>query len=174
LLVQATAKKRAPPLSSPLRIGNMTDGKEKKKNNGKDIALEELKILSSIIGRIENAMYQKQSWLFALITGLTLALLKENPLICKQQFAAISIAITIVFYIADIVQRVPLYRAVLRSEKIEETLRDNKHFDSPLISKSLGEGKPLKDLLKTASSFRGSITYIAIMSVIVIIYIIAP
>jgi hypothetical protein len=152
----------------------MPDEKEAKENNGKDMAIEELKILSSIIGRLENGMYQKQGWLFALITGLALALLKDSPLICKQQFATISIAITIVFYIADIVQRVPLYRAVLRSEKVEERLRDNKNFDSPLISKSLGEGKPLKDFLKTASSFRGSITYIAIMAVIIIIYMIAP
>ena len=152
----------------------MEDPKETKENTGKDIAKEELKILSSIIGRIENAMYQKQSWLFALITGLTLAVLKDNPLISKQQFVIISMAITVVFYIADIVQRVPLYRAILRSQKVEEKLKDNKNFDSPLISKSLGEGKPLKDFLKTACSFRGSITYIALILVIVIIYVIAP
>jgi len=151
----------------------MADGKETKEDNGKDLAIEELKILSSIIGRIETSMYQKQGWLFALITGLALALLKNSPLICRQQFVTISLAITLVFYIADVIQRVPLYRAILRSEKVEEKLRDNKTFDSPLISKSLGEGKPLKDFLKTALSFRGSITYIAIIAVIVIIYMIA-
>jgi len=152
----------------------MADGKETKEDNGKDLAIEELKILSSIIGRIETSMYQKQGWLFVLITGLTLALLKDSPLICRQQFFIISLAITLVFYIADVIQRVPLYRAILRSEKVEEKLRDNKTFDSPLISKSLGEGKPLIDFLKTALSFRGSITYIAIIAVIVIIYMIAP
>ena len=152
----------------------MADGKETKEDSGKDLAIEELKILSSIIGRIETSMYQKQGWLFVLITGLTLALLKDSPLICRQQFFIISLAITLVFYIADVIQRVPLYRAILRSEKVEEKLRDNKTFDSPLISKSLGEGKPLIDFLKTALSFRGSITYIAIIAVIVIIYMIAP
>ena len=112
----------------------MADGKETKEDNGKDLAIEELKILSSIIGRIETSMYQKQGWLFALITGLTLALLKNIPLICRQQFVTISLAITLVFYIADVIHRVPLYRAILRSEKVEEKLKDNKTFDSPLIS----------------------------------------
>lgn len=152
----------------------MEDKKETKEDNGKDLAIEELKILSSIIGRIETSMYQKQGWLFALITGLTLALLKDSPLICRQQFFIISLAITLVFYIADVIQRVPLYRAILRSEEVEEKFRDNKTFDSPFISKSLGDGKPLIDILKTALSFRGSITYIAIIAVIVIIYAIAP
>jgi hypothetical protein len=82
-------------------------------------ATEELKILSSIIGRIESAIYQKQGWLFTLIIGLTLALLKDNPLIDKGQFAIISISITLIFFIADIVQRVPVHRAIRRSEQIE-------------------------------------------------------
>ena len=137
-------------------------------------AVEELKILSSVIGRIENAIYQKQGWLFTLIIGLTLALLKDKPLICKQQFAAISISITIVFYIADIVQRVPVHRAIMRSRKVENSLRENKDFDSPLISDSLGEGNNIKDFFKTALRFRVWAPYVGIFAVIVIIYFISP
>jgi hypothetical protein len=137
-------------------------------------AIEELKILSSIIGRIENAIYQRQGWLLTLITGLTLALLKDNPLICKQQFLAISIPITIVFYIADIVQRVPVHRAILRSENVEKSLRENNNFDSPLISKSLSEGNNIKDFLKIAHKLRVYAPYLGIIAVIVIICLIAP
>lgn len=137
-------------------------------------AIEELKILSSIIGRIENAIYQRQGWLLTLITGLTLALLKDNPFICKQQFLAISIPITIVFYIADIVQRVPVHRAILRSENVEKSLRENNNFDSPLISKSLSEGNNIKDFLKIAHKLRVYAPYLGIIAVIVIIYLIAP
>jgi hypothetical protein len=137
-------------------------------------AIEELKILSSVIGRIENAIYQQKGWLLTLITGLTLALLKDNPFICKQQFLAISIPITIVFYIADVIQRVPVHRAIFRSEKVEKSLRENNNFDSPLISKSLSEGNNFKDFFKIANKFRVYAQYLGIIAVIVIIYSIAP
>lgn len=136
-------------------------------------AVEELKILSSIIGRIENAIYQKQGWLFTLITGLTLALIKEKPLIDKIQFAAISIFITIIFFIADLVQRVPVSRAIQRSRKVETSLRENKDFDSPLISKSLSDGNNAKDFFKNAIRIRVYALYLGIILAIAIIYFIA-
>lgn len=137
-------------------------------------AIEELKILSSVIGRIETAIYQKQGWLFTLVIGLTLALLKDNPFICKQQFASISILITIVFYIADAVQRVPVHRAILRSHTIEEALRQNNNFDSPRISEALGEGSNTRDFFSVARKFRVWAPYLGIITVIIIIYFIAP
>jgi len=143
-------------------------------NNRRSTAIEELKLLSSVIGRIETAIYQKQGWLFTLIIGLTLALLKDNPLICKQQFAAISVLITIVFYIADAVQRVPVHRAILRSRTIEESLRLDNNFDSPQISEALGEGSNARDFFSVARKFRVCAPYIGIIAVIIIIYFIAP
>ena len=136
--------------------------------------MEELKILSSIIGRIETAIYQKQGWLFTLITGLALALLKDNPLICKQQFASISILIAIVFYIADAIQRVPVHRAISRSHTIEEALRQNKDLDSPRISETLGEGSNAKDFFSVVCKFRVCAPYLGIIAVIIIISFIAP
>ena len=112
----------------------------------RSIAIEELKILSSIIGRIENSIYQKQGWLFTLITGLTFILLKDNPLLCKEQFSIIAVAITIVFYIADIVQRVPVHRAINRSKEIEDFLSGKiSTYSGPNISGSLGQGKGIED-----------------------------
>jgi hypothetical protein len=137
-------------------------------------ALEELKIISSIIGRIENAIYQKQGWLFTLITGLTLALFNKNdPYICKQQFLIISLLITAVFLIADVIQRTPVKRAILRSKKVETSLRDNTNFDSPLISKSLSDGKNFKDFLETVIRPRVFAPYLGIVFVILIIWSIA-
>lgn len=142
--------------------------------NNRLTAIEELKTLSSIIGRIENAIYQKQGWLFTLIIGLTLALLKDNPLISKQQFAAISILITIVFYIADAVQRVPVHRAIRRSKNIENSLRNNNNYDSPRISESLGEGCNINDFFAVALKFRVFAPYLGIIAVIIIIWSITP
>ena len=137
-------------------------------------AIEELKILSTIIGRIENAIYQKQGWLLTLITGLTLAVFKDNPFICKQQFLAISIPITIVFYIADVVQRIPVHRAIKRSKKVERSLEKNNSFDSPSISESLSKGKSIKDFFAIAKKFRVFAPYLGIIAAILIIYCIAP
>ena len=103
-----------------------------------------------------------------------MALLKDNPFICKQQFALISIPITVVFYIADVVQRVPVHRAILRSQAIEEALRQNNNFDSPRISEALGGGSDVRDFFSAARKFRVWSPYLGIITVIMIIFFIAP
>lgn len=138
-------------------------------------ATEELKILSSIIGRIESAIYQKQGWLFTLIIGLTLALLKDNPLIGKGQFAIISISITLIFYIADIVQRVPVHRAIRRSEQIEGFLSGNQSdYNGPMISEALGQGEGIKDSFSFFWKVRVWAPYGGIIMMILIIHEFAP
>ncbi len=140
----------------------------------RSIAIEEFKILSSIIGRIESAIYQKQGWSFTLITGLTLALLKDNPLICKQQFAAISISVTLVFYIADIVQRVPVHRAINRSRVVEAFLRGDSGYNGPSISDSIGQGEGFKDFFKFFWKLRVWAPYVGTGLFIFIVYEFAP
>lgn len=138
-------------------------------------ATEELKLLSSIIARIESAVYQKQGWLFTLVTGLTLALLKDNPLIRKGQFAIISGSITIIFFIADIVQRIPVHRAVRRSEQVEGFLAGvHEDYNGPAISKALGQGEGIKESLTFFWKPRVWFPYGGIIVAILIIYISAP
>lgn len=138
-------------------------------------ATEELKLLSSIIGRIESTIYQKQGWLFTLVTGLTLALLKDDPLICKEQFAIISISITIIFYIADIVQRVPVHRAIRRSRQVEGFLSGSQaDYDGPSISDALGQGEGIKDSFSFFLKVRIWAPYGGILIMILIIYKFTP
>ncbi len=152
----------------------MTNKQEENNGSGKLLAIEEMKILSSIIGRIENAIYQKQGWLFTLITGLALAVLKDDPLICKQQFVAISIPVTILFLIADGIQRVPVHRAIKRSQKVEESLRKNTDFDSPTISDSLGNGNNILDFIHAVRRFRVWTPYAFIVAIVGVIWCITP
>jgi hypothetical protein len=63
----------------------------------RSIAIEELKILSSIIGRIESTIHQRYVWLLTLVTGLALALLKEDPFISGGEFAFLTIFTTFAF-----------------------------------------------------------------------------
>ena len=137
------------------------------------IAIEEIKILSSIIGRIENAIHQRLAWLFALITGLTLALINYSPLIRKNQFAALSLAVTIVFWIADANQRVSVHRAIKRSREVERSLRDNQYVNCPLISDSLSKGNCC-DFFRSAFRLRVWAWYLATAVVVVIIWYFAP
>lgn len=140
----------------------------------RQLALEEVKLLSSIIGRIESTIYQRQVWLFTLITGLALALFKDGPLICRQQFLYLSVSVTIVFWIADAIQRVPVHRAIERSKVVEKSLREGKYKESPLITDSLGNGKSCKDFVRTLFRFRVMAPYLATLAVIGIIWLIAP
>lgn len=141
-------------------------------NNGdsRSTATEELKLLSSIIGRIEGAIYQKQGWLFTLITGLTLALLKDNPLLSKTQFAIIAASITVIFYIADIVQRVTVHRAIKRFKQIEKFLSGKEsNYTGPEISMSLGQGESIKESIGFFWKIRVWAPYGAILLLIAII-----
>ena len=140
----------------------------------RSLAVEEMKVLSSIIGRTEAAIYQKQYWLFTLITGLAVVVLKDSPLICKEQFAVISIMATVIFYVADVIQRVPVHRAIARSKHIEKALRENRDFDSPKLSESLGTGKSLSDFFESAQRFRVWAPYLLIIILILAIYLVAP
>lgn len=140
-------------------------------NDRRISAIEELKLLSSIIGRIENAIHQRQGWLLTLITGLTLVLLKDDPIINKGQFAIISLLITIIFYIADIVQRVPVHLAVGRSREVESFLSGKQaDYDGPRISDTLGQGSGIKDCMSICFRVRVWAPYGGLIILISIIY----
>ena len=136
-------------------------------------AIEEMKLLSSIIGRIESIIYQRQAWLFTLITGLALVLFKDNPLISIGQFLYLSVSIAFVFWIADAIQRVPVSRAIERSKAVEQSLRESRYNDSPLITDSLSTGRDCKDFVHTLFRFRVMTPYLATIVVVGIIYWIA-
>lgn len=137
----------------------------------RSVAFEELKILSSIIGRIENTIHQRLAWLLTLITGLTLSLLKEDPLISGGQFVVLSIFATVAFWVADGIQRVPVHRAIERSKQVEKSLRDNQGFNSPLITDSLSKGRMNKgEFKKVAYRSRVIAPYLATGAVVVIIW----
>ena len=120
----------------------------------RSVAIEELKLLSAIIGRIEGTIFQRHAWLFSLITALALALFNKHPLICKQPFLFISSFTTIVFWITDAIQRVPVHRAIERSKIVEEALRKNSYLCTPLISDELSNGKNFVDFLHCAFRLR--------------------
>ncbi len=108
-----------------------------------DIAIEEWKMLSSIIGRLEDIEYKMRSWLFALITGLSIALYSKEINISWYSFIIIGYALIILFVLMDLMHRMPKRRAIERSKIVEDFLKKGGVYDGPKISESLKnrEGK---------------------------------
>lgn len=131
-------------------------------------------MLSALIGRIEGTIFQRHAWLFALITGLALALFNNQPLICRQQFLIIATFVTIVFWIADAIQRVPVHRAIKRSGTVEKALRENNDLSTPVISDEVSDGKDFKDFIHCLIRFRVWFPYVATLLAALIFFLIAP
>jgi len=143
-------------------------------------ALEEWKLALVIIGRLEQGIYWRQGWLYTLVTALMVALLKDNPLLCKDQFAILAIGITVLFFISEVIQRVPLHRAIKRSRAIEKSLRTGKKYQGPLLSKSLA-GPKLKSLKAWCCEVRQFLRrmrvwspYAVLVVLILLVYWVAP
>jgi len=87
------------------------------------VAIEEWKLLSATIARLEDVEYKMRSWLLALITGLAVALYSENIDLPVVGFMIIGILLVIVFAWMDLIHRMPKRKAIERSKEVEESLR---------------------------------------------------
>ena len=139
-----------------------------------DLRLEEWKLCQAVISQLEGAIYRRQGWFFALITALVVALLKDNPLLTRSHFTVLSLGFVGVFYMAEIIQRVPHYRAICRSHAIETCLRGEGDYDGPILSKTLGEGQSWRDFFAFFYRIRIWAPYVAIIAVILIVRWCAP
>jgi heme exporter protein D len=115
------------------------------KEEEREQAYVELKLLSVVISRRESAVYAKQNWLFTLISALSLAFLKNEPYLDGIEYLTIGLSLVAIFFVSEIIQRVPIMRAIDRSQKIEEQLREDKAWDGILMSEYLAKGKDWKD-----------------------------
>ena len=113
-------------------------------NGGKNslpdpVALEEWKLLASIIGRLEEVEYKIRSWLVALITALAVALYSKRLDLSVGSFALIGIILIIIFVWMDLIHRMPKRNAIKRDREIEEILREGRQYDGPKMSMTLAK-----------------------------------
>ncbi|QNN20980.1 hypothetical protein HED60_01405 [Planctomycetales bacterium ZRK34] len=134
-----------------------------------NLPVEEWKLCQTVIGQLENAIYRRQGWFFALITALIVARLKENPYLTKPQFGFLTIAIIVVFFVTEVVQRVPHHRAIQRAKKIEAHLRGETAYDGPILSRWLGKGESRWDFVEFVRKTRIWAPYVAILLVVAIV-----
>jgi uncharacterized membrane protein len=98
------------------------------------MAVDEWKLLSSIIARLEDTEYKIRSWLFALITGLAIVMYSDKTELHWIMFLIIGIILVWIFILMDLVHRMPKRYAIKRAGDIEEILKKGKEYDGPRIS----------------------------------------
>ena len=121
---------------------------KKRSKQKKTIAIEEWKLLNSVIARLEDVEYKIRSWLIALITGLAVALYSNKIDLPVLGFAIITILLIVIFAWMDLIHRIPKRYAIDRAKEVEKILKgENAIYDGPLMSKSLSE--PRKKMMRT-------------------------
>jgi hypothetical protein len=142
---------------------------DKKNNESRRlIAIEEWKLASSVIGRLENVEHQMRNWLFALLTALTVALYSKDIDLSGISFIIIGLLLVTTFVWMDLMHRIPKRSAIELSKKIEESLKDNNieyagpSLSTALAGKRIGKWNELKRMLKNTP-------YVQIMILVVLL-----
>jgi len=111
------------------------------------IALDELHILAGVIERKEAVRLRQRNWVITAVSGLSIAFFSDSTHIRPGEYAAVTLATVIIFWLMETVYQHVEDRAIQRSRHLEELLRDGRPYDGPLISESLTP-RPLKEQLQ--------------------------
>jgi|SRR6185369_3582 len=118
------------------------------------MALEELKMLQSIISKHDDLRSQVLGWCVALITGLTIAYLSKPVELYLWGFAALSISIVLLFLWVSVTYKVAQDRAIERARTIESQIRAQTAYDGPLVADSLSRANRWPDQKKALNNVR--------------------
>lgn len=132
-----------------------------------DIAMEEIKILQSIIARHDDLSIRIKSWCISLNIGLIAAFYGINAS-NQISFNKISMVIILVlltgfFLWLDTIYRVAMDRAIQRTTEIETEIREHKLSTYPKINISLGMPNRLTNQIRTIRNIRMNTPYIMII-----------
>jgi uncharacterized membrane protein len=101
------------------------------------VALDELQILAGVIERKEAVRLRQRNWVITAVSGLSIALFSRGVDIHPPEYAAVALTTIVVFWLMETVYQHVEDRAIQRSRRLEELLRDSRPYDGPLISESL-------------------------------------
>ena len=101
------------------------------------IALEELKLVQSIIHNQEQMRVKVVGWCIAIISAISIAYLSKKLELPSNSYFGLSLAIVSIFLWLDTVHRVAVDRAIIRSGEIESFFRKEIEYDGPKIGKSI-------------------------------------
>jgi hypothetical protein len=117
------------------------------------VALDELQILAGIIERKEAVRLRQRNWVITAVSGLSIALFSKGVNVTASEYAAVALATIMIFWLMETVYQHVEDRAIQRSKKLEEILREGRPYDGPLISESLSPRSLKEQLMYVARTF---------------------
>jgi hypothetical protein len=100
-------------------------------------AMEEWRQLQGIVSRLVGSEYHIRGWLLVLLGALVAALFSERTRLTGLLFGGVGAVIVALFCWMELVVRVPKRRAIRRAELVEASLRGEREYDGPLLSRSM-------------------------------------
>lgn len=139
-------------------------------HNIPQVALDELQILAGIIERKEQVRLRQRNWVITAISGLSIAFFSDNSHIHPAEYTAVALVTVVIFWLMETVYQHVEDRAIQRSLRLEELLREGLPYDGPLISESLSP-RSLEDQLRyvahTIFAPRVASPYLALVAVVI-------
>lgn len=140
------------------------------------VALDELHILAGVIERKEAVRLRQRNWVVTGVSGLSIAFFSSAGHIRPSEYAVVALATIMIFWLMETVYQHVEDRAIQRSRKLEEILREGRPYDGPLISESLlprSLGEQLRYVSRTFFSPRVASPYIALVAIVIAFAILA-
>ena len=105
----------------------------------RSIAIEEWRLSYEAVRRLEERIHKIHGWMLALVTGLTILVLKDNPpVINSYEYLLLCLMLVALIISLEIFLRVPVHYAIARSRQIEKALRGEGPYEGPILSSQLG------------------------------------
>lgn len=140
----------------------------------KQLAMEEWKILQTIVTSKNAEIRRLNSWLAGVLVAIGFASTTELQLPQGWELVQLLFVIFFAFHVAELGVIARRRIAVRRTNYVERCLRENLTYEGPLVSETLQESRKMKVLVKEALYQFGNATSLypkaIIFSLFVIIY----
>lgn len=134
------------------------------------VALDELQILAGVIERKEAVRLRQRNWVVTAVSGLSIAFFSSSRGIRPGEYAAVALAMIVIFWLMETVYQHVEDRAIQRSRELEALLRERRPYDGPLISESLSP-RALDDQLRYVAHMflapRVASPYLALIAIVI-------
>jgi len=142
-----------------------------------EIAFEEWKHVQAVIARKSESCLKIRGWIYTLISAIIIAHITNKITWSEIEVVLISIFITTFFLILEGIQALEHWRAIKRSNEIEQALKENNKYDGPILSQEMIKCSSLQEIrevfILNSHGFRHFVmpyTIVYIIAIIVAFY----
>ncbi len=136
-------------------------------------AREEMRLLQDVISRRESHAVSQLNWLYTIVVGLSLLVLQAEAKLSPFNYIVLCLVVVLLFYLSDVIQRVPIDRAISRSRKIEGAINKKGDYDGVRLNASLSESRPFWGDLKFAFKLRICAPYVFCLIACMVVFCVA-